>query len=232
MLKILVCGATGRLGKAVIAAANNYDTATPVCGIATKSDFSRKNFPIYSRFADVKEKPDAIIDFSSPNALSDVLAYATKNGLPAVLCSTGYTDEQEKSIVKASESVALLRANNTSIGINAVLRAIKTLSKDLRGFDTEITEIHRKGKKDAPSGTALTLATAIKEQTQNNVPIHSIRAGNAAGEHSVCFFGNDETVILTHRTANVNVFAEGAIKAAKFLADKKTGLFNMSDVLG
>lgn len=232
MLKILVCGATGRLGKAVIAAIDNSDTATPVCGIATKSDFSRNNFPIYARFSDIKEKPDVIIDFSSPSALPFILAYATKNGVPAVLCTTGYSDKQEKSIVKASACVALLRANNTSIGVNAVLRAIKTLSKDLNGFDAEITEIHRKGKKDAPSGTALTLATTIKEQTQDDVPIYSIRAGNAAGEHSVYFFGKDEAVILTHRALSANVFAEGAIKAAKFLADKKTGLYSMSDVLG
>lgn len=187
---------------------------------------------MYARFSDVKEKPDAIIDFSSPSALSNLLAYATKNGVPTALCTTGYTEKQESQIKDASKKVALLRANNTSIGVNAVLRAIKTLSQDLRGFDAEITEIHRKDKKDAPSGTAATMAAEIEKQSHSPVPVHSIRAGNAAGEHSVYYFGKDEAVILTHRATNVSVFALGAIKAAEFLADKKSGLYSMSDVLG
>lgn len=102
----------------------------------------------------------------------------------------------------------------------------------MRGFDSEITEIHRKGKKDAPSGTAATLAAEIEKQNSSPVPVHSIRAGNATGEHSVYFFGKDEAVILTHRATNVCVFALGAIKASEFLADKKSGLYSMSDVLG
>lgn len=237
MLKLLICGATGKTGRITVEQAKTFKDVVPVCGIATKNDFSKKDFPVYARFADVKEKPDVIIDFSSPNALEELLSFAEEKRIPAVLCVTGYSDEQQKRINRASEKIAIFKTDNTSLGVYAFIKAAQRAAKLLEGFDAEIIEIHHKLKKDAPSGTAKTLAKAVeaaKGNFHNHSPIktHSLRCGNVVGEHKIIFSGENETVIIEHRAYDKKIFATGAIRAAMFLNDKKSGMFDTTDLYG
>lgn len=237
MLKLLICGATGKTGKITVERAKTFKEVIPFCGIATKKDFSKKDFPVYARFADVKEKPDVIIDFSSPSALEELLSFAEEKRIPAVLCVTGYSDEQQRRIKRASEKIAIFKTDNTALGVYAFIKAAQRAAKLLKNFDAEIIEIHHKLKKDAPSGTAKALAKAV-EAAKGNIPeqspikIHSLRCGNVVGEHKIIFSGEDETVIIEHRACDKKIFATGAIRAAIFLADKKSGWFCTTDLYG
>ncbi len=248
MLNILIGGALGRMGKKVLCATLEDVEATAVCGVDLKEDLSNANFPVYSSYECVKEKVDVIIDFSSPLSLDNILEYSLKNNVPAVLCATGYTPEQIKKIEETSKKVALFRSANMSLGVNVLIELVKEAAKSLYGFDVEIVEAHHNKKVDAPSGTALMLADAVKsvdnekfflygregvvgKRTEKEIGIHAVRGGTVVGEHDVMFLGEQEKVTLSHQATDRSVFAIGAVKAAKYLATKKNGLYNMADVL-
>lgn len=248
MIKILIHGALGRMGKNVFETACNDSECVAVCGVDRFEDLSNPNFPVYSSFADVKEQADVIIDFSHCSSLNNVLDYALKTGTPAVLCSTGYTAEDIEKIQQASQKVALFRSANMSLGINVLLELVKNTAKALLGYDVEIIEKHHNQKVDAPSGTALMLADAVKKadeskfytygregqvgkRDQKEIGIHAIRGGNIVGEHDVIFAGENETVTIHHQITDRKVFALGAVRAGKFLATKKSGLYDMSNVI-
>ena len=247
MIKILISGALGRMGKKVYEACSENDKVTVVCGvdITEKTDGA---FPVYASFESVKEKPDVIIDFSSPAALDSILNYAAANCCPAVLCATGYSDEQIAQIKKASEKTAIFRSANMSLGVNVLINLVKKAALLLEGFDIEIIEKHHNKKVDAPSGTALMLADAIKEElpekfyiygregkvgkrNKDEIGIHAVRGGNIVGEHEVLFAGANETLTFSHSAADRSVFADGAVKAAVFMYGKKNGLYNMSNLV-
>ena len=247
-MNLLICGASGRMGKKVYEAAIKSDCVKPVCGVDRIADFSNGEFPIYDCFCKVNEKIDVIIDFSSPASLDAILDFAIKNKVPAILCSTGYTQEHIAKVKDASKEVALFRSGNMSLGVNAIIELVKKAASALYGFDVEIIEKHHHNKVDAPSGTALMLADAVKEvcpdkfyvygregivgkRDEKEIGIHAVRGGNIVGEHDVIFAGESETVTISHQATDRAVFAEGAIKAAKFMVDKKSGLYDMSDVL-
>ncbi len=181
-----------------------------------------------------------MIDFSSPTALDGLLSFIEKNKIPAVICTTGYDEKQLKKIKCASEKTAILLSSNTSIGIQCMLRAVKLAARELTDFDAAITEMHHTEKKDKPSGTAVSLFKAITDEKSDLSPtdskkqlsVHSIRCGNIVGEHSVIFAGENEELIITHKVTDKAVFAHGALKAAKFIIDKKTGFYEMSDLFG
>ena len=248
MVNIIISGASGRMGKQIKAAAENYDKINCVCGVDLNEDFSDKAFPVYKSFNDVKEKADVIIDFSSPKALDDLLSFAVKNGTNAVLCATGYTESNLSAVKKASESIAVFRSANMSLGVNVLIELVKKAAKALSDFDVEIVEKHHSNKVDAPSGTAIMLADGIKEvqndkkeiygrhgivgkRDKNEIGIHAIRGGTVVGEHDVYFLGNDEKITISHEALSRKVFAEGALKAALFIKDKKYGVFSMKDVI-
>jgi len=248
MINVLINGALGRMGKKVYEACVLADGVTPVCGVDIREDLSNPEFPVYSSFKGVNQKVDVVIDFSSSASLNAVLEYITKNKTPAVLCSTGYDQQAVEKVNKASEQTAIFRSANMSLGVNILIELVKKASKSLNGFDIEIIEKHHNQKVDSPSGTALMLADAVKEvapekfyvygregmcgkRDPNEIGIHAVRGGNIVGEHDVLFAGVSETVTLSHQATDRAVFAEGAVKAAKYIATKKNGLFNMSDMI-
>lgn len=248
MVNVLINGANGRMGKKVFEACALDEQVTPVCGIDIKEDFSNPDFPVYSSFDSVKEKVDVVVDFSSPVCLDGILCYCKINGVPAVLCSTGYSNSDIEKINAASNDIALFRSGNMSLGVNLLIDLVKKAAATLYGFDIEIIEKHHNQKVDAPSGTALMLADAAKEvlpesnyvygrsgicgkRDKKEIGIHAVRGGTIVGEHDVIFAGGYETITLSHQAADRSVFANGAVAAAKFIAGKKSGLFNMTDVI-
>ncbi len=248
MINVLISGANGRMGKKVFEAATLSDKVKAVCGVDLIENFSDNSFPIYSSFDQVKEKIDVVIDFSSPKNLDNLSSFAQKTGSALVLCATGYTEEQIEQIKALSSNVAVFRSANMSLGVNVLIDLVQKAAKALYGFDVEIIEKHHNQKVDAPSGTALMLADAVKDvcpekfytygregivgkRDQNEIGIHAVRGGTIVGEHDVLFASNAETVTLSHQATDRAVFASGAIKAAEFIASKKQGLFNMTDVI-
>lgn len=247
MIKILISGALGKMGAGVISAISTDPEVTAVCGVDRTEDLSG-SILVYDDFSKVTEQVDVVIDFSSPKALDGILSFLSKTGASAVLCSTGYTPEDLEKINKISKTNAIFRSANMSLGVNVLIELVKTAVKNLSGFDIEIIEKHHNQKVDAPSGTALMLADAVKDvdndkfyvygrngivgkRDANEIGIHAIRGGNIVGEHDVIFAGCDEVVTLSHHASDRKVFAFGAVKAAKFISNKKTGLYNMTDLL-
>ena len=248
MINVLISGANGRMGKKVYEAVCGAENITATCGVDVVNDFSKPNYPIYSSFDKIKEKVDVIVDFSAPSNLDNILNYCKENKIPAVLCATGYTTEQVEKIKGESEKFAIFRSGNMSLGVNVLIDLVKKAAKALYGFDVEIIEKHHNQKVDAPSGTAIMLADAIKDvqsekhfiygregqvgkRDKNEVGIHAVRGGTIVGDHDVIFAGNYETVTLSHQATDRSVFASGAIKAAEYISTKTCGLFDMKDVI-
>lgn len=249
MLNIILIGCCGRMGTAVTAAAKNSDNIKIVAGVDVY-DSGDRAYPVYGNVADVNENADVIIDFSNPSSLGSVLAYSLKNNVPAVLCATGYSGEDIAAIRGASEKVAMFRSGNMSLGINVLSKLAKAAAEILGGsFDVEIVEAHHGNKLDAPSGTAIMLEQAVAEglsyepdvvydrhdriakRPKNEIGMHSIRGGTIVGEHEIIFAGNDEIVKLSHTAMSRNIFADGALRAAAYLAGKAPGMYDMGDVI-
>lgn len=247
MIKIILVGASGAMGETVAELVSKSLEYQIVAGIAEKEE--EGNFPIYDSFSKIKEEADVIIDFSSRDLLDPILAYAKGNNLKLVLATTGYIDEDFKKIDEASEKIALVQSGNYSIGINIMLKVAKDLAGLLDDFDIEIVEAHHNYKKDAPSGTAKMLFSAVNEgrdgklvekydrfsenkaREKNEVGISSLRAGTISGDHMVVFAGEDEVLSLSHHAASKKIFAKGALKAASFIVGKEKGRYQISDVL-
>ena len=248
MVRVLINGANGKMGKKVFEACAISDNVKAVCGVDLTENFSNPDFPVYCGFGGVKEDIDVIIDFSAPASLDAVLEFAIKNNCKAVLCSTGYNKQNISKIEDFSKKIAIFRSANMSLGVNILIDLVKKASNALGGFDIEIIEKHHNQKVDAPSGTALMLADAVKEvQTEkfytygreglvgkrdaNEIGIHAVRGGNIVGEHDVIFAGNFETVTLSHQATDRSVFANGAVKASEQIATKTCGIFDMTDLI-
>ena len=215
MLKILLCG-YGKMGKmveAVIAEQDDMGLATIVSPSHNKS------------IHDVKVSFDVIIDFSVPDAIYEISQYAVAYKIPIVLAVTGYNDGQKQIITELAEKVPVFRTENLSYGIKIMKNLINTAVK-YQYDNIEITEIHHNKKKDAPSGTAIALAKLIDE----NIPIHSLRLGNVAGEHTVSFALEDEIISITHTALSRRIFAQGALKAARFISNLPPGIYNMDNM--
>ncbi len=247
MLNILLCGCGGRMGNAVFAAATAAgDRIVAGVDIAPAAG----PYPVYTSPEEFEGKADVIIDFSHHSALSGLLSYAKRTGTPIVVCTTGHTPEELAIMKEASAQVAVFFSRNMSLGINLLLslcrKAAATLGTD---FDVEIIEKHHNQKLDAPSGTALMLADAISGATRGEHPyiydrtqerrkrakgeigIHAIRGGTIVGEHDVLFAGKDETITISHSAASREVFATGAMRAARFMVGKTPGFYTMDDVI-
>ena len=203
-----------------------------------------------SGFADdfTDEKGDIIIDFSHFSRLPAMIDYSLKNNIPMVICTTGYDETILAKIVEASTDVPIVLSSNTCIGINLMNEVVAKIAPQLRNFDIEIIETHHNRKVDSPSGTAKSLFNVINDALDNEmclvsgrsglhvrdkkeIGMHSVRGGSVVGEHSVIFYGDDEIIEIKHSSTSRRIFANGAIKAAKFLIGKKPGLYRMKEVL-
>ena len=246
-MKIILCGACGRMGTNVAEAAAERG-ASIVAGVDLVP--APRPFPVYETIADVKEEADAVIDFSSAAALESVLTFCETRRLPVVLAATGYSEDDLARIRKAAQRIAVFKTGNLSVGIN-LLQYLSQKAALILGdaFDAEIIERHHHFKKDAPSGTALMLAESVNKgfggQKENvygrhgmvgarekkEIGIHAVRGGTIVGEHEVMFAGEDEIVTLSHSARSRKVFASGALKAAGWLRGKDAGLYDMNDLL-
>ena len=221
-VRVLLIGAAGRMGRSVADLAQ----ADPKIDIIAQCDLGDPIEP-------AMKNCDVIIDFSQPDAITKVCRTASNQRKSLVIGTTGHSQEQRRTIEKTAESVPIVFASNFSVGVNVLFwltrKAAELLGQD---FNPEIIETHHKMKKDAPSGTAKTLAEVSKTVQKKEIPIQSIREGEVVGEHTVIFTGPGERLELTHRAASREIFARGALRAAHWIMGKPPGLYSMQDVLG
>ncbi len=237
------------MGVAVQAAAASRDDCRIVAGVDI-SGGAQKDFPVYTALDQVQEHAEVLIDFSHPSALEPILEHCQKNpGLAAILCTTGYSREQEAAVKEAAQSLPLFYSRNMSLGVNLLVELAKKAEAVLGdSFDVEVVEMHHNQKIDAPSGTALMLANAIsevrgsmkytydrhsqrKKREKGEIGLHSVRGGTIVGEHQVIFAGQHEMLTLSHSAQSKELFASGAVNAAIFMKGKAPGLYDMSDLV-
>lgn len=249
MVKIFLNGCCGRMGKAIA----NLCVNNPEYKIVAGGDIVENpsyDFPVYTNLNDCTEDFDAIIDFSNAKAVPSVLEFALNRKKPFVCCTTALSDDTIASIQTASETIAVFKSANMSLGINMMVELCKKATKILYPeFDIEIVEAHHNRKLDAPSGTAIMIADGIKQEisddveyvydrhsvnkarSKNEIGISAIRGGNIVGEHSAMFISDEEILTISHSAQTRDVFAKGALTAAKFMAGKNNGYYTMSDVI-
>jgi len=223
-VRVLLIGASGRMGKTVLDLAQSDREIE----IAARCDLGDSIQP-------AMKNCDVAIDFSHADTIDEICRAALQHGKSLVIGTTGHSQQQRKTIEETAHSVAIVLASNFSVGVNVLFwltqKAAELLGSD---FNPEIVETHHKMKKDAPSGTAKMLAEILKaaRNSESEIVIQSIREGDVVGEHTVIFSGPGERMELTHRAANRGIFARGALCAAKWIINKRPGLYSMPDVLG
>lgn len=250
MLSIIISGCNGYMGRVTASLAAD----DPDISVAAGFDINTAGggeFPVFSNPEDFKGSADAVVDFSSPSALDGLLKFGVSRRIPLILCTTGYSQEQLAEIGGAALHIPVFRSGNMSLGINLLIELVRRAGSVLGdAFDVEIVERHHRRKVDAPSGTALMLADAAgselpyepvytferqsrrQPRSPDEIGISSVRGGTIVGQHEVIFAGLDEVIELRHSAASRDVFAAGAIRAAKFIAGcERPGLYDMQDVL-
>lgn len=250
MTRIIMHGCNGKMGQVIGSLLAEDDTAELVAGIDPADD-GRNPYPVFKDIDACDVEADCLIDFSAAPAVDKMLDYCVAKKLPCVLCTTGLSEAQLQKAKEASEQIAVLRSANMSLGINLLLKMLKEAAGLLApaGFDMEIVEKHHNLKVDAPSGTALALADAINEEMdgqyeyiydrssrrekrpRKEIGISAVRGGTIVGDHDVIFAGPDEVVTFSHTAYSKAVFGKGAVQAAKFLAGKPAGMYDMSHVI-
>lgn len=248
MLKILLSGCCGKMGRVVTKMIENSNDCEVVAGVdITKCELE---FNVFKSASDYKEKADVIIDFSHPSCLDGLLEYAKKTKTPLVVATTGLSSSQIDELQEVSKVVSVFFSANMSLGVNLIIELVKKCANILGdSFDVEIIEKHHNQKIDAPSGTALMIADELstclpysasytydrhnqrKFRQNNEIGIHTVRGGTIVGEHEIIFAGRDEIISIKHSALSKEIFATGAIKAAKYIANKQAGLYNMSDLV-
>ena len=250
MTSILLCGCCGKMGAAVQRSVAGREDCQIVAGVDPAPSGSCA-FPVYTSVEQVTEDVQVIVDFSHPSCLSPILSYCRSHpGVAAVLCTTGYSEEQTREIQEASKTLPLFYSRNMSLGVNLLIELAKKAEAVLGdSFDVEIVEMHHNQKIDAPSGTALMIADAINEVRNNEmrytydrhaqrkkrekreIGLHSVRGGTIVGEHQVIFAGQSEVLTLSHSAQSKELFASGAVNAALFMNGKGPGLYDMSHLI-
>jgi 4-hydroxy-tetrahydrodipicolinate reductase len=233
MIDIILHGCHGKMGRTVATSVEHFPELNITYGV-DRNLSTNHSFPVYPMIADGPNTGDVIIDFSSHDAIPDLLDFAKARQLPLVLASTGLTQAEQNQILEASQQIPIFQAPNFSIGINLLAACIELILPVLeQTFDLEIIDKHHREKKDAPSGTALQLAAVAKACSSGGkeVGITSLRAGTIPGEHTVIFAGPDEVIELKHTAMSRDIFAEGALKAAIFLVGKPPGKYDMKDLI-
>lgn len=248
MIKVLLSGCGGRMGKAVYSYCNQSDEFRVVAGVDPAMPAA--DYPVFASFDKVNVEADVIVDFSFHTGIGALLSYAVARKLPAVIATTGFTAEESEMIGAASQKIPLFRSANMSIGVNLLCRLCKEAAALLPDFDIEIIEKHHNQKVDSPSGTALLIADQMRsvlpeemkytfgrqgivgKRDPKEIGIHAVRGGTIVGEHQVLFAGYQETLTITHTSLSREVLASGAVCAARFLLDKNMpGLYGMDDML-
>ncbi|MDF2533336.1 MAG: 4-hydroxy-tetrahydrodipicolinate reductase [Clostridia bacterium] len=250
MINILMSGCNGKMGQVITKLAANFDNIIIAAGISRQSDKISNSYPVYTDYKDIKEKIDVVIDFSNPEAIPELLEFCKTNETALVLATTGLSPDDYQKVKQTAEIVPVFMSANMSLGINVLIELATTAASKLGfGYDIEILEKHHNEKKDAPSGTALMIANEINEQLDHTmdfvydrsqtrekrknseIGISAIRGGTIPGEHSVFFAGKDEIVEIKHTALSRDIFGMGALKAAVYVADKKSGLYDMKSML-
>ncbi|MCD8084986.1 MAG: 4-hydroxy-tetrahydrodipicolinate reductase [Clostridiales bacterium] len=249
MLQIVVSGCNGKMGQVV----EQICAADPELSVMAGFDVNTagRAYPVYAVPANYSGPADCVIDFSSPRALDGLLAYCLDRKVPVVLATTGYSDAQLAQIDEAAKEIPVFRSANMSLGINVLLELVKQAAAVLGdSCDIEIVEQHHNRKVDAPSGTALMIADAAREalhydasynygrhdrreaRPKNEIGISSVRGGTIVGVHEVIFAGRDEVIEIKHTAMSREIFANGAVKAAKYMASVSApGLYNMGQLV-
>ena len=249
MVRAIMHGCNGKMGQ-VIAGLIRDDAAIELVAGVDPYTGVENPFPVFKSIQECDVEADVIIDFAAAAAVDSLLAYCVEKKVPCVLCTTGLSEEQLKKVEEASKEVAILKSANMSLGVNVLLSLCKKAAVVLHdNFDIEIVEMHHNQKLDAPSGTALLLANGINQmlpiaaeyeynrqpkrekRPKNQIGIHSLRGGTVVGEHSVIFAGHNETLTLSHSASSREVFACGALRAAKYLRGKEHGKYSMDDLI-
>jgi len=212
-IKYGLIGASGKMGKEIISLMTENENE-----LVFKYDIDGESF---------SEKPEVLIDFSLPAVLGKTIEYALKFKSPLIIGTTGFNEAQLKQIRKLSEKIPVVQSYNFSVGMQMLIQSAVLLKEKLTDWDIEISEIHHRFKKDKPSGTAIMIKNALGRE----VNISSLRLGNVAGEHSVSFGGLGETLTITHSALSRRTFAEGVLRAVKFIVDKEKGFYTIKDVL-
>ena len=247
MIKLIISGILGRMGKEIIKLSKEIDDVTIISGFDTKSEIGE--IPVFSKVEELPLDFDAIIDFSSSQAALKMLEFSVGNVKPFVTGTTGFSEKEEEEFKKAANKIPVFKASNMSVGVNCLAGMLEKLPAILyKNSDIEIVETHHRLKKDSPSGTAKTLGKIVAETSGKNIFLygrkgkeikrengeigfHSIRGGTVVGTHTVYFLGDDESIEITHRAYSRRIFALGAISAVKWLMKKGPGFYSMKDLL-
>ncbi|MCQ2507978.1 MAG: 4-hydroxy-tetrahydrodipicolinate reductase [Dorea sp.] len=250
MVKAIMHGCNGRMGQMITGLIKADEKIEIVAGVDAYLGV-QNTYPTFQTIEECDVEADVIIDFSNASAVDGLLDYCVEKQIPVVLCSTGLSPEQLEKVEESAKKVAVLKSANMSLGINLLLKLLQDATKVLSpaGYDIEIVEMHHNQKLDAPSGTAIALADSINEAADNQydyvydrsqvrqkrgkkeMGISAVRGGTIVGDHSVLYCGQDEVIEFKHTAYSRAVFGKGAIEAAKFLAGKPAGRYDMSDVI-
>ena len=250
MTRVIMYGCNGFMGHVICDLIQSMEDVEVVAGIDVVENSSYE-FPVFTSTKDCHVEADAIIDFSAAVAVGAALDFAVERQIPLVECTTGLSEEQIAYLKECSKKVAILRSANMSLGVNTLLKIVKTAAQILgeSGFDIEIVEKHHRRKLDAPSGTALALADSINEgcdgkytyvydrsqrrqqRPADEIGISAVRGGTIVGEHEIIFAGTDEVIEFKHTAYSRAIFGKGAIEAARYLSGKPAGLYDMSHVI-
>jgi 4-hydroxy-tetrahydrodipicolinate reductase len=255
-MKIIVCGAAGRMGHAILRLAKEDKDIEIKAAVEYEGNASigsgEPKIISATKLETVLSGSEVIIDFTSPESALENLNKARKSKTAVIIGTTGFNSEQKKQIIEISKDIPILLSPNMSAGINFLFKLVELSAKAMPSYDIEIVEAHHNKKKDAPSGTAAKLAEIAakaleeniddvavyerhnvnKSRTKEEIGIMSIRAGDIVGDHTVYFAGPGERIELTHRAHSRDTFAAGAIRAAKWIFQKSANLYDMNDVLG
>ena len=251
MVRAIMHGCNGKMGRAITTLAKEDAEVEIVAGVDAYTEVANE-YPVFDSIEKCDVEADVVIDFSNAKAVDGLLDYCVEKQIPVVLCTTGLSEEQLAKVKEAGEKVAVLRSANMSLGVNLLMKLLKDAAKVLApaGFDIEIVEKHHNQKVDAPSGTAIALADSIneamadqyvynydrsherKKREKNEIGIVAVRGGTIVGQHDVIFAGADEVIEFHHTAYSNAIFGKGAVEAAKFLAGKPAGMYDMSDVIG
>ena len=249
MTKIILNGCNGKMGQVITRLAGEDESLEIVAGFDILNN-KENEYPVFTSPDDFQGEADVVIDFSHPDSLESILSFCRKRKLPVIVCTTGLSNSQKNIMEASSKEIPVFFSANMSLGINLLIDLAKKATALLgENFDIEIIEKHHNQKIDAPSGTALAIADAIAEDMPNEaeyvydrhisrkkrkkseIGIHAVRGGTIVGEHTVLFAGTDEVIEIKHSAASKEIFAVGALKAAKFMKGKEAGMYSMNDLI-
>lgn len=250
MVRMIIHGCNGKMGQVISDICREDSEIEIVAGIDPYTG-KENPYPVFSELEKCRVEADVVVDFAAAFAVDGLLDYCVNRRLPVVLCTTGLSEAQLAKVEETGSQVAVLKSANMSLGVNTLMDLLKNAAKVLApaGFDIEIVEKHHNQKVDAPSGTALALADSInealdqayeykydrtqerKKRDRKEIGIQAVRGGNIVGEHEVIFAGMDEVIEIKHTAYSKAIFGKGAVEAAKFLAGKPAGIYDMKDVI-